>query len=435
MNETTTPYIKLLHTADWQLGKRFGGAGGDAVRERLHAMRFQALERLVEVARRQRVAAMVVAGDVFDEMHPSLRVVQRAADALSGLPCPLLLLPGNHDPASTADDGGPLHRLAELRARGRATSPTVVLDAPRRYEDVVPGIVFWAAPVAPMQQGDPTDWIAESGPPEDDGRLHVLVAHGGERSMLTSIEGGEGDPQSPAIDIRRFFEPPFAGRFVYAALGDWHSPLSVEGTAGRARYSGTPERCSWKERDPGHAMLVTLPEGAVEVVNVGRGRWARVPTEGCFRLQDGHDLGLLRANVEELGALSETWLRLSLRGAPPFEVYDALRTWLDELAERCLQLEVDEEALRPMPSEEAAATLRTDPVIGPLHEALTHALQHAEQRRGERRELPGPDEVDAFAGWVEGGGLQASTDPSQEEVLREALRELIALWQQARSAS
>ncbi len=421
--------VKLLHTADWQLGKRFGRARSETVRERLRTMRFQALERIAALAREHRVDAVVVAGDVFDEAHPSAGVLQRTADALAALPCPLLLLPGNHDPARGGEEDGPLRRLAALRAGAAGSSPTVVFDEPRRYEGVVSGVVFWAAPVGPAQQGDPTDWVAEAALPEADGRLHVLVAHGGERGMLAALDGGEGDPLSPALDVRRFFEPPFSGRFAYAALGDWHSPLQVPGTGGRARYSGTPERCSWKERDPGHVLLVSLPRGEVEAVPVGRGRWLRLPREGSWRLQDEQDLARLRAEVEGLRGLSETWLRLSLGGAPSFEVYEALRSWLLDLSGRCLQLDVDESALRPAPGEEVASSLRADPLVGPVYEGLVAGLEETERLHGEDAfGPPEPDEVSGFASWVLGGGLEEATRPSEGEVEREALRELADLW-------
>ena len=422
----------LLHTADWQLGKPFGRVRDEAARERLTTLRYDALRRIADLANERRVAAVVVAGDVFDDAHPGHDTLQRAAEALRELRAPLLLLPGNHDAAAPGDDEGALHRFAREREALRSASPTVVLDEERPYDEVVEGVVFWPAPVRPEQQGDPTNWI-HGAAPDDDGRLHVLVAHGGDRTMLQALQGGgTHDEKEPNIDVGRFFAEGVRSVFAYGALGDWHSPLEVPGTAGRARYAGTPEQCSWKERDPGHVLLVTLPAARVEQVRVGEGRWVRLPADGtsAFAVHTEEDLERLERWVQQQQPLSKAWLRLTLAGRPSVGLHRRLRAWLQELARRTLQLEVDDDRLRPAIDEGWLEQLADDPVVGAVAGALREALEaHAEDTEAPET-VPEPDDVEAFEKWVEDGDLDRLAAPREAEVLRLALTKLADAWQE-----
>ena len=422
----------LLHTADWQLGKPFGRVRDRATRERLHALRYDALRRIVALANERRVAAVVVAGDVFDDAHPSHDTLQRAAEALRELQAPLLLLPGNHDAAAPGDEEGALHRFARERDALRSASPTVVLDEARPYEEVVEGVVFWPAPVRPAQQGDPTDWI-HGAAPDADGRIHVIVAHGGDRTMLQPLQGdGTHAEKLPDIDVARFFAEGTHRAFAYAALGDWHSPLEVPGTAGRARYAGTPEQCSWKERDPGHVLLVTLPDARVEQVRVGEGRWVRLPADGtsAFAVHTEEDLERLDRWLQQQQPLSKAWIRLTLAGRPPVEVHRKLQTWLREQAERALRLDLDDERLRPAIDDGWLEQLAADPVVGAVARGLRQALEAHAEEGAATEPPPEPDDVDAFAKWVERGELDRLAAPRETEVLRLALTRLADAWQE-----
>src|SRR4051812_7935077 len=94
--------IRLLHSADWQLGARFTqfGAKGSTLRE----ARLTTLRRALEVAQQRNVDAFIVAGDLFEDnqVDDSLiaAVVRLFADYAS---IPIYLLPGNHDPFTGPD--------------------------------------------------------------------------------------------------------------------------------------------------------------------------------------------------------------------------------------------------------------------------------------------------------------------------------------------
>ncbi|RME96348.1 MAG: hypothetical protein D6766_00965, partial [Verrucomicrobia bacterium] len=91
--------MKLLHTADWQLGCAFRSFGDRAAK--LREARVQTLRRALEKARAAGVDAFLVAGDLFDDNQVEPALLRRVADLLAEFPdVPVFIVPGNHDPAS-----------------------------------------------------------------------------------------------------------------------------------------------------------------------------------------------------------------------------------------------------------------------------------------------------------------------------------------------
>jgi DNA repair protein SbcD/Mre11 len=95
--------FRFLHAADLHLDSPFRGLTGvpDPLRERVKASTFKALERLTELAIRERVDAVIISGDVYDAKDRSLRAqleFQKAMEALAGNQIPAFLIHGNHDP-------------------------------------------------------------------------------------------------------------------------------------------------------------------------------------------------------------------------------------------------------------------------------------------------------------------------------------------------
>ena len=69
--------IKVIHTADWQIGKTFGNIPGDAG-AMLREQRFQTIRLIAELARNRAVDAVLVAGDVFDGNAVKDETIRRA---------------------------------------------------------------------------------------------------------------------------------------------------------------------------------------------------------------------------------------------------------------------------------------------------------------------------------------------------------------------
>jgi exonuclease SbcD len=86
--------MRLLHTADWHLGRALYGA-------RLLDDQVHVLEGLVEVVRDAKPDAVVIAGDVFDRAQPPRDAIALLNDVISrivlGEEVPVVMIAGNHD--------------------------------------------------------------------------------------------------------------------------------------------------------------------------------------------------------------------------------------------------------------------------------------------------------------------------------------------------
>lgn len=86
--------MKILHTADWHLGKRLDNY------HRLDEQR-EVLEEICEIAEREAVDAIVVAGDLFDNFNPSSEAMELLYSTLHRLSDngsrAVIAIAGNHD--------------------------------------------------------------------------------------------------------------------------------------------------------------------------------------------------------------------------------------------------------------------------------------------------------------------------------------------------
>jgi DNA repair exonuclease SbcCD nuclease subunit len=324
----TTP-VRFLHTADWQLGLRLNFVHGDAG-ARLRAERFEVVRRIAALAHERQVHAVLVAGDVFDDNGVREDTVQQALDAMAAFgDIPLLLLPGNHDPA-TPD--------SVLRRLPRAGSLRTLLAA----EPVVLGdLELLPCPLLTRHQHDDASaWI----PPRDaSSRVRVALAHG------AALDFSDAEIAPNRIDV-----PALLAKDVdYVALGDWHGVYQVDE---RAWYSGAPEATRFKEREPGHVLLVELDgPGApprVEPVRVARTAWRRRAVE----FHGEAELQAFQSWLDELPDRSWTLLRLELTGQLGLAARARLDTMLEQYRQRLahLRLRIDEVHLQPDEAELAA---------------------------------------------------------------------------------
>lgn len=61
--------MKLLHTADWHIGKQLNGF--DLLEEQWHAF-----TQMREIAKMEKVDGIIIAGDLFDRAIPSVSAVK-----------------------------------------------------------------------------------------------------------------------------------------------------------------------------------------------------------------------------------------------------------------------------------------------------------------------------------------------------------------------
>lgn len=97
MPEKPPSSFRVLHTADWHLGKMLNEQSRDEEHERF-------LDWLLEAVKCHEVDAIILAGDVFDTASPPQSALGRYFDFVSQLyrqgDCSLVVIAGNHDSAA-----------------------------------------------------------------------------------------------------------------------------------------------------------------------------------------------------------------------------------------------------------------------------------------------------------------------------------------------
>ncbi len=248
--------LTLIHTADWQIGKRFGAFDED-VAALLRQQRLATVAQIGRVASQIRADAVLVAGDVFDSdalADETLRRTVRAMDVFNG---PWLLLPGNHDPHRPEGVWDRVRRLGAPDNVVPLTEARPWLSPDRRFA-VLPAPLF-----RHVSADDPTRCLDGLATP--DGVIRIGLAHG---ALANRLPGSDQTRTAIAEDRAQ------RAGLAYLALGDWHGMVNI---APRTWYSGTPEPDRFRHDAPGRVLAVRFADSgsdpAVEPITVGRFLW------------------------------------------------------------------------------------------------------------------------------------------------------------------
>jgi DNA repair exonuclease SbcCD nuclease subunit len=334
--------IKLLHTADWQIGKLFGQFEPDDG-ALLAEARFAAVERLAKLASENRVDLMLVAGDVFDAQGVADKTIHRLFNAMAGFEGPWILLPGNHDAALAESVWTRAVRLKAIPA-----NVTVCLQPePVLLESI--GVAVLPAPLTQRHtHTDLTEWFASAETSDD--MLRIGLAHGSVQGILAE------DIDSP--------NPIAAGRaeqarLDYLALGDWHGTKQIDP---RTWYSGTPETDRFRSNESGRALLVELSEPhavpTVTPVATGQYRWH----SEALALQVPSDVELALQKISAFGPADVVQLELS--GQTDLDGYRRLCVAIEQARGKARSLLADLSALRLEPTAEDIDALKADGYLG-----------------------------------------------------------------------
>jgi DNA repair exonuclease SbcCD nuclease subunit len=300
--------FKLLHTADWHLGKKFP-TFEESAQTKLRRARLDVLREVFAAATRNAVDAVLCAGDLFDGPAPGedwWRGLLELLTKLDGRFPPVFLLPGNHDPLMSDSVWMPGHPF-----RDGLPSFVHVIDREDFREEIKPGLVLYGVPCASKAgSGDPVEKIPERLP--GDTTVRVGLVHGTTFDLPnceTNFPIRAGAARARGLD--------------YLAVGDTHGYRIVQ-TDPYVVYPGAPEPTAFDEIDPGHVALVlfTRAGGPVRLRKLPVARWR-------WRDEMIRDLPTLRALEAE--DLSATVLRLSFDLDVDLRERDELDRILDRL--------------------------------------------------------------------------------------------------------
>jgi predicted phosphodiesterase len=289
--------LRLLHTADWQIGMKAAHTGAAA--SRVREVRFSAARRVVELANEHQVDALLIAGDTFEHSAVSRDEIERVADALARCTRPIYLIPGNHDP----DVAGGIWRQRLWESLPHLTICRETKPIPLGNE----ATLFPSPLHSKYSSEDPTAWMADSPSSGIGGGIRIGLAHGS--LQLMPELAGQSSPIATNAASR--------ARLDYLALGHWHSVVEAEG--GRMAYSGTHEPTKFGEPRSGNALLIEIasPGDApkLEILPTAVLTWR----DEKRSLSTLDDLASLRRELEGMPGARQTLLNLQLDGALPPE--------------------------------------------------------------------------------------------------------------------
>ena len=224
--------MRILHTADWHLGKMFYGEY--LTEEQAYVLTHQFLPLL----REEHVDAVLLSGDVYDRSLPPTGAValfdEIATKVTTELGIPFLVISGNHDSASRLSFGSTLLAKQGLFITGeleKASGPLVLEDA---YGPIAFVSVPFAEPAVVRHY-------------RQDDTIHTFVIGGTASDSERPLSIGGSD--AVCADI-------FAD-YTYTALGHLHGPQQAGSP--NVRYAGSLLKYSFGEaRQKKGAVLVDI---------------------------------------------------------------------------------------------------------------------------------------------------------------------------------
>ncbi|MBX0356284.1 exonuclease SbcCD subunit D [Halobacillus sp. Nhm2S1] len=264
--------MKILHTADWHLGK---------IVNYVHMTEDQRhiLQKFVEIVDREKPDVIIIAGDLYDRSIPPKQAVELLNETLTTLindyQVPVLAISGNHDSPDRLNFGSQMFRKQGLFLdtkiiKDREPVTLYDQDGPVHFHlipYVEPAEVAYAfedESIKTHQQAAEV-LINDIEQRFNMADRHVWIGHsflaGGmesESEERLSMIGG-----SPYVDARLF------KAFSYVALGHLHQPQRV--TEDYIRYSGSILKYSFSEVN--HEKTVTM----VHMDQEGSCEWEKIP--------------------------------------------------------------------------------------------------------------------------------------------------------------
>jgi exonuclease SbcD len=301
--------MRILHTADWHLGRTLGGQSF------LDEQAWLLTGQFVDAVKDLRPDLVVIAGDVHDRAVPPAEAIELLDDLLGrivrGLRIPVVMIPGNHDDPRRLGFASGL-----LRDAGLLIGASALGEAFAFADDDGPVTVVAAGYASPAMVaellgsgsslGDHDAAFAATAPLlrglVRPGSRSVLVAHAFVQGGLTS----ESERQLQVGGTGAVSAAHLAG-FDYVALGHLHRRQALAGR--RIAYSGSPLAYSFSEA--GAAKSVSLVELAAD---------GSIASE-VIPLSPRRALRTLRGTLAEVLALAdqpgrEDWLQVTLTDRP-----------------------------------------------------------------------------------------------------------------------
>lgn len=263
--------MRILHTADWHLGKIVNEFSMLALQE-------EYLKQLVETVDEYDVDAVLMAGDLYDRAIPPKEAVSLANEIFTiltqQLKVPVLVIAGNHDSNERVEYGSALLASSNLHIEGttkekirKVTIDNVNIyllpyDDHRNIRQVL-GEEAIRTPEEALRAQLATieaDW--------DEDSVNILMYHGFVINTQSGETLEESDSERPlSIGAVDFVSHELMDAFDYVALGHLHKAQRV--SSEKIRYSGSPLKYSKSEANhKKQQLLIDITKDHLEVTPI-----------------------------------------------------------------------------------------------------------------------------------------------------------------------
>lgn len=252
--------MKFLHTADWHIGKKLHGFS-------LADEQADAYQQIVELAKREAVDAVVIAGDLYDRAMPSEESVTQLNGMLVDLnlqqQMPVLAISGNHDSATRLHTGSEWFSATHYYLNTELADAFVPVEMNKTQFFLLPYFEPWQArnvfddqEIRTVEQAMKMV-VAKMVAAFKPDMKHVLVAHffaAGSSQTESETKVVVGGLNAVPLDLLAPFD--------YVALGHLHNHHALNDD--KIRYSGSPVKFSLSEADEQKGVwIVDTDEGTV----------------------------------------------------------------------------------------------------------------------------------------------------------------------------
>lgn len=355
--------MKILHSADWQLGCGFSGFGERA--PVLRSERVATLRRAIELGCREAVDAIVIAGDLFEDNQVVQGLLTETFTLFASVPAlRIFILPGNHDPVSGP---GCIWRRPPFAS---PPSHVTVITEPGVFP-VGSGYLLGNPLKQRLSTQDPSVRLAELAASVPAGSIKVGVTHG-----ALAIEG-KHQPNDHPIHLQAATR---AG-LDYLALGHWHQWVSCDN--GRVIMPGTPEPDAFDHADGRYVALVEIASaGAVpqiRQIEVAGLAWRRFVVDSV----EPEPITALRRELHALESEADrTVVRVVLKGRSSRETLVEARQWLEVALQKFAAADLQDETVLALSVAEVAGLAQLHPLLARVFTDLAQAKAFATGQPG-----------------------------------------------------
>lgn len=260
--------MRVLHTADWHLGKTLRSVS-------LHDDHAYVLDQIFKTIIDEGVDVLLIAGDVYDKASPSEAAMKLYSDFLERVHeetnAAIVVIAGNHDSGQRLGTASRLFDRRRILVRG----PVERDETPLVLEDEHGEVAISALPYGEIYAARRAFGTEDIRSPEDvlqaqietararvpEGARWIVVAH----AFVTNCQPTEGERRLSVGTVETVSADIFDGAH-YVALGHLHRPQSAG--AHEVRYSGSPLAFGFDEAGTTKSMTVFNLNESGQVVDL-----------------------------------------------------------------------------------------------------------------------------------------------------------------------